>query len=90
MELLTLLMTIWGALTAILIILLIYRGTLNMHEDDQLFLDEAESHMAKEQEALLARLNRLTPWVRVFGTCSAVLIVVIAGLFVYGRLNQAP
>lgn len=88
MELMTTLLIVWGALTAILIILLIYRGTLNMHEDDQLFLDEAQSHMAKEQEALLIRLNRITPWVRIFGACSAVLIVVIAGLFVYGRINQ--
>jgi hypothetical protein len=88
MDLITTLMVVWGVLTAALIILLIYRSTLNMHEDDQLFLDEAESHMAKEQEDLLLKMNRLTPWVRIFGACSAVLIVVIAGLFVYGRMNQ--
>ncbi|HLJ28078.1 MAG TPA: hypothetical protein VKY85_15310 [Candidatus Angelobacter sp.] len=88
MELMTTLLIVWGGLTAVLVILLIYRSTLNMHEDDQLFLDEAESHMAKDQEQLLVKINRLTPWVRIFGTCSALLIVVIAGLLVYGRLNQ--
>lgn len=88
MELMTLLLIVWSALTVVLILLLIYRGTLTMHEDDQLFLDDAESHMAKEQEALLIRMNRLTPWVRIFGACSALLIMVIAGLFVYGRMNQ--
>lgn len=88
MELMTTLLIVWGGLTAVLIILLIYRGTLNMHEDDQLFLDEAESHMAKEQQELLSRMNRLTPWVRIFGACSALLIVVIASLFVYGRMTQ--
>src|SRR5438270_461261 len=39
----------WGVLTAALIALLIYRGTLTMQEDDQLFLGESESHMAQEQ-----------------------------------------
>lgn len=88
MEMMTLLLIVWSALTVVLIILLIYRGTLAMHEDDQLFLDDAESHIAKEQEILLTKMNRLTPWVRIFGACSALLIVVIAGLFVYGRMNQ--
>lgn len=85
---LTTLLIVWAGLTAVLIVLMIYRGTLNMHEDDQLFLDEAESHIAKEQEDLLKRLNRITPWVRIFGACSAVLIVVIAGIFVYGQMTQ--
>lgn len=88
MELMTTLLILWGVLTVVLVLLLIYRGTLTMHEDDQLFLDEAESHMAKEQQALILRMNQLTPWVRIFGTCSALLIVVIAGLFVYGRMTQ--
>jgi len=84
----TTLLIVWAGLTAVLIILLIYRGTLNMHEDDQLFLDEAESHMAKEQEELIIRMNRLQPWVRIFGACSALLIVVIASMFVYGQMTQ--
>jgi hypothetical protein len=33
----------WGIVTAILIILLIYRSTLTMKEDDQLFLDESST-----------------------------------------------
>jgi hypothetical protein len=89
MELwMTTLLVVWGALTIVLVLLLIYRGTLTMHEDDQLFLDEAESHMAKEQEALIVRMNRLTPWVRICGAGSALLIVAIAGLFVYGQMTR--
>lgn len=87
MDLMTGLLILWGALTAVLVVLLIYRSTLNMHEDDQLFLDEAESHMAREQQELIVKMNRITPWLRIFGAGSALLIVVIAGLFVYGRLN---
>jgi hypothetical protein len=82
------LLIIWGVLTVVLIILLIYRGTLTMHEDDQLFLDDAQAHMAKEQQDVIIRMKQLTPWVRIFGACSALLIMVIAGLFVYGHIHQ--
>jgi len=78
MPSLTILLIVWGSLTAVLVILLIYRSTLTMHEDDQLFLDDAESHMQQEQIENTRRMNRLTPLVRIFGGASALLIVVIA------------
>ncbi len=81
---------VWGVITAVLIVLLIYRSTLTMHEDDQLFLDEAESHMQKEQTELISKVNRITPFVRAFGALSGVLILVIAGLAIWQGLNQMP
>jgi len=85
---LTPLLILWAGLTVVLIILLIYRSTLSMHEDDQLFLDNSEAHMAREQEELIVRMNRITPWVRICGAGSAVLTVVIAGMVLYSRFNQ--
>jgi hypothetical protein len=78
----------WGVLTAFLIILLIYRSTLTMQEDDQLFLDESESHMAQEQMELMAKVNKINPMVRALGATSGVMFLVIAGLFIYQGLNQ--
>lgn len=80
----------WGVLTAALIALLIYRGTLTMHEDDQLFLDESESHMAREQQEIMQKVNRLGPFVKVLGTASAVMILGIVGMAVYQALTQQP
>lgn len=80
----------WGVLTAALIALLIYRGTLTMHEDDQLFLDESESHMAREQLEIMAKVNKIGPFVKVLGTASAVLILTIAGIAIYQGLTQVP
>ena len=88
MSLLQMLLIAWGVLTTILIVLLIYRSTLTMHEDDQLFLDDAESHMQKEQTELITRVNKITPIVRAFGALSGVLILVIAGLWIWQGLNQ--
>jgi hypothetical protein len=86
-PLMTPLLILWAGLTIVLIVLLIYRSTLAMHEDDQLFLDSAEAHMAKEQEELIVKMNRIEPWVKICGAGSAVLFVVIAGLMLYNRLN---
>ena len=77
-----------GVLTAILIILLIYRSTLTMQEDDQLFLDESASAMAEEQRELMAKVNKINPLVKVLGATSGVVFLVIAGLFIYTGLNQ--
>ena len=82
-----LLWILWAGLTVVLIVLLIYRSTLSMHEDDQLFLDSAEAHMAKEQEELIVKMKRIEPWVKVCGAGSAVLFVLIAGLLLYQRFN---
>jgi len=84
------LLIVWAGLTFVLIVLLIYRSTLSMHEDDQLFLDSAEAHMAKEQEELIGKMNKITPWVRVCGAGSAALLVIIAGMKLYERFQQMP
>src|SRR5207248_3379982 len=78
----------WGVLTGILIILLIYRGTLTMQEDDQLFLDESASQMAAQQRELMAKVNKINPLVKVLGATSGLVFLVIAGLFIYTGLNQ--
>lgn len=83
------LLIVWGVLTAILIVLLIYRSTLTMQEDDQLFLNESESHMQTEQTELLMKVNRITPVVKILGAVSGVMILVIAGLFIYQGLNSS-
>lgn len=82
------LLTVWGVLTGVLVILLIYRSTLTMQEDDQLFLDEAESHMEQEQIKLMQKVNKINPFVKWLGAASGLLILVIAGMAIYQGLNQ--
>ena len=88
MSLITLLLIVWAVLTTILIILVIYRSTLTMREDDQLFLDDSSSHMQKEQNEILAKVHRISPFVNLLGATSGVLILVIAGMWVYRGLSS--
>jgi hypothetical protein len=85
---LTTLLIVWGGLTAVLVILLIYRSTLAMREDDQLFLNESESHMQIEQQQVIARLNKVNLPVRILGGASGLLILIIAGMWIYEGLSR--
>jgi hypothetical protein len=58
-----------------------------MHRDDQLFLDDASSHMQEEQTELLARVNRLTIPMRVFSIGSGVFLMVLSAMWLYQKLN---
>jgi multisubunit Na+/H+ antiporter MnhB subunit len=79
---------IFGIFAIGLIVLLIYKSTLTMHEDDQLFLDEANSHMQEEQTELLTKVNRLTLPVRVFSIGSGVFLLVLVAMVIYQKLNE--
>jgi hypothetical protein len=79
----------WGALTTVLIVLLIYKSTLSMHEDDSIMLNDTGSQMQKDQAEVLNKMRKLTPIVRILGALSGLMILVIAGLFIYQGLNAS-
>ncbi len=81
------LLVAWGVLTTILIVILIYKSTLSMHEDDSIMLNDPGSQMQKDQAEVLAKMKKLTPIVRVLGALSGLMILVIAGMFIYQGLN---
>ena len=84
---LTVVAVIFGVFAIGLTVLLIYKSTLTMHRDDQLFLDDASSHMHDEQTELLAKVNRLTIPVRVFSIGSGVFLLVLVAMLLYQKLN---
>ena len=85
---LTIVAVIFGISAIGLIVLLIYKSTLTMHRDDQLFLDDTSSHMHAEQTELLAKLNRLTIPVRVFGLGSGVFFLMLVGMLIYQKMSE--
>jgi uncharacterized membrane-anchored protein YhcB (DUF1043 family) len=81
-------LTLWGVLTGVLVVLLIYRSTLTMQEDEQLFLDDTKSALEQEQREIIAKVNKLTPFVKILGAASGLMFLVIAGMFIYQGLNN--
>ena len=88
MSPMTMLIIVWAILTVALIIVLIYRSTLSMHEDDQLFLDDSTSNLRAEQEQLMMKMKKVTPLVRILGAASGLLILVIAGMAIWQQMNR--
>jgi hypothetical protein len=70
----------WGIFTTAFILLFIWRSVLSSHEDDQIFLDAAEEHMAREQRELVAKINSLSRPLLGTGILAGVLLLVIAGM----------
>ena len=78
----------WGLITAIFLALVAWRSVLSSHEDDQIFLDKAEEHMAREQRELISKINMLSRPILTSGITSGVLLLLIAGIFVYHGLKN--
>ena len=83
------LLSAWGIVTGILILVLYYRSMLRRQEDGQLFIDESSSSRATEQSQLIAKVNKINPLVKLVGATSGLMILVIAGWAVYIGLNSA-
>ena len=77
------LLLLWGAVTLMLIVLMIYRSTLVLHEDDQLFLNDSDVQLEKEQVELQKRMDKIQPFVRLLGAASGMLLIVMAGMWIF-------
>ena len=88
---LMLLWVTWSAITGVLVVLVIYRAVVGIHEEDQLFLNQAQTAPEMEQVQTLKRIHHLDHFIQGFGILSGVLLLAIAGLWVYGGFyGQMP
>jgi hypothetical protein len=76
-------LAVWGAVTAALIALLVYRGTLEIREDDQIFLDSAGESMASEQRQIVERIDKLAKPIKLLLILSIVLLLAAAGVWLF-------
>ena len=81
--LLMLLSTSWGVFTAVLVIVVVYRGILSTKEDDQVFIDDAERHYYEEQQTIIARMSRLRGPIVALSLVSSVLFLSTVGVWIY-------
>lgn len=74
-------------LTAIAVAMFLWRSVLDMKEEDHLVLDDAESHLVREQAAIRSRATQLTRYIKVVSVVWAVLGVILFGVWVENGLN---
>jgi len=78
----TSLVIVEAVLTSAAIVLFLYRGMLDMKEEDHLVLDAAEAHLVREQDSIRRRVTVLSRYLKIVGIAWAVLLVAILGVCV--------
>ena len=73
----------WGAVTAVLAGLSIYRSILVMYEDDQIFIDRAEAALAAEYAGRLKKIMHVEVYLKAFTVASGALFLAMAAMWFY-------
>jgi hypothetical protein len=74
---------VWGVLVVITAGLYIYRSNLTKDEEDQIFLDDSFDNEKNEQAAIVAKVNRIEPVIRIFLWVSVVATIFVVGYYVH-------
>ncbi len=83
-NLLRYLMAFSGAVTAALVVLVIYGNALDTRADEEIYLNKTEEKMmASEQPALVSKMNRLARVITVLAIITGVSLLATAGIWVY-------
>ena len=88
MTFMPLMWIVWAAFTATLLLLLLYRGTLTRYEEDQIFLDDSSNLQQQEQTAIVQKVQRIQPFVRVVTGLTCAMSVAILSVYVWDALRH--
>ena len=80
--------SVWGVLVLIMAGLFIYRSSLSKDEEDQVFLDDAFSHERNAQAAIVAKINKVQPLVRVATALGGVATGFVIGSYIMDIVRQ--
>jgi hypothetical protein len=79
---------VWSAFVCIAAALYIYRLNLTKNEEDQIFLDDAFAHEQAEQAAIVARVAKVEPIVRIARWLVAGMTIIVVGYYIRDILLQ--
>ncbi len=88
LNLFTFLILTWLLMAVCLVALVIYRGVVGINEDTELILDQAQAHLAKEQAEIRRKVDQVSKPIRVLIITCAILLLVIAGMWVWEGLKS--
>jgi hypothetical protein len=75
------LLVIEAVLTTAAIVMFLYRGMLDMKEEDHLILDNAEAHLVREQVTIRHKVDVISKYLRIVGVLWAVLLLALFGVW---------
>jgi hypothetical protein len=80
--------SVWGFTILVLALMFLYRSRLTRDEEDQIFLDDSFSHERTAQQAIIAKVNKVQPLIRVSEIVAAVATLFVIGYYVMDVVNQ--
>jgi hypothetical protein len=75
------LVVIEAVLTGAAIVMFLYRGMLDMKEEDHIILDNAEAHLVREQDEIRHKLNVISRYLRVVAVLWTVGLIAMLGVW---------
>ena len=88
MTLVPIMWTVWGVFVASMLLLHIYRGSLEKNEDDQIFLDDSFDHERAAQVEIVAKVQKVEPALRVAKWLALAMSCVVAVYYVRDIMMQ--
>ena len=86
---LTILLQLSGVATVVLVVLIIYGNTLDIHEREEIYMNKAEQKMmGDDQKALVARMEGLKKAIFALAVVVGVLIVSSAAIWLYTEFTR--
>ena len=82
MTLVPVMWTIWCALVGVMAALYIYRTSLTRDEEDQIFLDDSFDHERVAQAAIVAKVSKVEPMLKVAQWMVAGMTVIVLAYYV--------
>jgi hypothetical protein len=75
------LVVIEAVLTGAAIVMFLYRGMLDMKEEDHIILDNAEAHLVREQDQIRHKVNVVSRYLRVVAVLWTVGLIAMLGVW---------
>ena len=76
------LVVIEAVLTGAAIVMFLYRGMLDMKEEDHIILDNAEAHLVREQVEIRHKVDVISRYLRVVAVLWTVGLIAMLGVWV--------
>ncbi len=80
--------TLWGVIVGSMLLLHIYRSSLEKNEDDQIFLDDSFEHEKAAQSLIVAKVHKIEPAIRVAKWLAVGMSVVVIVYYIRDILVQ--
>ena len=80
--------SVWGLTILVLAVMFLYRSRLTRDEEDQIFLDDSFSHERTAQQAIIAKVNKVQPLIRISEIVAGVATLFVIGYYIMDVVNQ--